>query len=151
MTLPEPPEYLQFLAPYPVETQVLAQDLRRKVVELLPGCIETLWDATNTVGSSFGFTERNADHFIHLPVYTKYVNIGFSNGALLDDPECRLKGTGTRIRHIRLDRAEDLDDPYLHGLIRQAWETAVQCTDPVTPQTLIRIMDGPKRRPKPSV
>ena len=35
------------------------------MLEILPPCIETVWDATNAVGVAFGFTEKNADHFIH--------------------------------------------------------------------------------------
>lgn len=146
--LPEPPEYVEFLAPYPTATQALARGLRAKIVELLPPCIETVWDATNAVGVAYGFTERNADHFIHLPAYTKYVNLGFSFGASLNDPAGRLKGTGARIRHLRMDRVEDLDDPYVLGLIRQAIETAPRPEGEVEPRTIIRVMDGPKRRPK---
>jgi len=70
MTLPEPVEFVEFLAPYPVATQTLARALRQRLVEILPPCVETIWDATNTVGPSYGFTEKNADHFIHLPAYT---------------------------------------------------------------------------------
>ncbi len=148
MILPEPPELVEFLAPYPESTQELARALRRRLVELLPPCIETVWDATNAVGVAYGFTERNADHFIHLPVYTKYVNIGFAQGASLDDPSGRLKGTGTRIRHVRLDRVEDLDDDVV-GLILQAVERAVRGDEPPEPRTIIRVMEGPKRRPRP--
>lgn len=150
MTLPEPVEFVEFLAPYPVATQTLARALRQRLVSLLPPCIETIWDATNTVGPSYGFTEKNADHFIHLPAYTKYVNIGFTQGASLNDPESRLQGSGTKIRHIKLTRAEDLDDPYIHDLIRKAVDSAVQVPEPVEARTIIRVMDGPKRRPKPS-
>ncbi len=148
MNLPEPPEYADFLTPYPASTIALSRELRRKLVKILPPCVETIWDAVNTVGPSYGFTEKNADHFIHLPTYTKYVNIGFSQGALLDDPEGRLQGNGARIRHIKLTRAEDLDDPYILDLIRQAVDLAFQGHDPVEPRSIIRIMDGPKRRPK---
>ncbi len=148
MKLPEPPEFVEFLAPYPVATQELARGLRARLVEILPDCIETVWDATNAVGVAYGFTERNADHFVHLPAYTKYVNIGFSHGAMLTDPEARLKGTGARIRHIKLTQIEDLDDPYLQGLIRQACESAVRPDGPIQPHTLIRVMEGPKRRPR---
>lgn len=148
MVLPEPPEFVEFLAPYPSATQELARALRLRLVELLPPCIETVWDATNAVGVAYGFTEKNADHFIHLPVYTKYVNIGFSQGAFLDDPERRLQGTGTRIRHIRLNRVEDLD-AYVVDLIRQATERATRSEEIVEPRTIIRVMEGPKRRPKP--
>jgi hypothetical protein len=146
--IPEPPEYAEFLAPYPPETQILARHLRQRMLELLPPCIETIWDATNAVGVAFGFTEKNADHFIHLPVYTKYVNLGFSHGALFEDPENRLRGAGSRIRHLKLTTVEDLDDPYVQDLIRQACTGAVQSTVPVEPRSIIRVMDGPKRRPR---
>jgi hypothetical protein len=147
MTLTEPPEYVEFLAPYPAATQELARALRRRLVHLLPDCIETVWDATNAVGVAYGFTERNADHFIHLPAYTSYVNIGFSHGTALDDPEGRLKGTGARIRHIRLNHVDDLDD-YIEGLIHQAARQAKGAGTPVEPRTIVRVMEGPKRRPK---
>ncbi len=147
--LPEPPEFVEFLAPYPADVQELARHLRKRVLELLPPCIETVWDATNAVGVAFGFTEKNADHFIHLPVYTKYVNLGFSHGVNLKDPEQRLQGKGSRIRHLRLSTAADLEDPYVLDLISQAHHNAVQ-TGPVEPRSIIRVMDGPKRRPKPT-
>ncbi|MBS1721266.1 MAG: DUF1801 domain-containing protein [Armatimonadetes bacterium] len=150
MTLPEPPEYAEFLAPYPAATQALARGLREKLVAMLPPCIEILWDATNTAGPSYGFTDRNADHFIHLPTYTSYVNIGFTKGTQLDDPEGRLVGFGASIRHIRLTRVADLDDPYVQGLVRQACDLAPIGPDPITPRTVIRVMNGPKRRPRPS-
>lgn len=148
MNLPEPPEYVTFLAPYPAVTQALGRALRERLVAMLPDCIETVWDATNAVGVAYGFTERNADHFIHLPAYTNYVNIGFSQGAALDDPEGRLKGTGARIRHIRLNQVDDLDD-YVRGLVQQAVAMAKGAGTPVEPRTIIRVMEGPKRRPKP--
>lgn len=148
MILPEPPEYLEFLAPYPEETQLLARGLRAKLVQLLPPCIELMWDATNTVGPSFGFTDKNRDHFVHLPAYTKYVNIGFTNGTSLTDPEKRLQGSGAKIRHIKLTKVEDLDDPYLQDLIQQAAQLATKPNEIVEPRTLIRVMEGPKRRPK---
>lgn len=148
MDLAEPPEFVEFLAPYPAATQALARGLRHKLVGILPPCIETIWDATNTVGPSYGFTENNADHFIHLPTYTKYVNIGFSKGAFLCDPERRLQGSGARIRHIRLTRVTDLDDPYVRDLVRQAVETAEMGGGPVEARSVIRVMDGAKRRPK---
>lgn len=150
MVLPEPREFVEFLAPYPASTQELARGLRNRLVELLPPCIETVWDATNTVGVAYGFTEKNADHFIHLPAYTQYVNIGFSIGAQLDDPEGRLQGSGTRIRHIKLTSVGALDDRYLQGLIQQAVERAIKPTEPAEARTIVRVMDGPKRRPRPS-
>jgi hypothetical protein len=148
MRLAEPPEYMTFLAPYPEATQALARAVRLRVLEMLPDCFETLWDATNAVAVGYGFTEKSADHFLHLPVYTSYVNLGFAYGATLDDPEGRLKGAGSRVRHVRLDSATDLDDPYVQGLIAEAVANAPYRTAQVTPRTIVRVMDGPKRRPR---
>lgn len=150
MNLPEPPEYLEFLAPYPAATQELARGLRARLVALLPPCVEVLWDATNAVGVAYGFTEVNRDAFIHLPVYTKYVNLGFNRGTELDDPERRLKGTGSLIRHVKLTSVEDLDDPYVLGLLRQAIDGARRPSEAEAPRTVIRVMEGPKRRPRTS-
>lgn len=145
----EPPELIEFLAPFSPEIQTLARHLRRRMLELLPPCIEIVWDATNTVGSTFGFTEKNRDHFIHLPAYTAYVNLGFSFGTSLHDPEGRLDGSGARIRHLRINKAEELEDPYVLDLIQQAHRCAPYSGDLVEPKTLIRVMEGPKRRPRP--
>ena len=146
----EPREYLEFLEPYPLKTAELSRGLRQVLLDLLPPCIEIIWDATNTVGPSYGFTDKNRDHFIHLPTYTHYVNIGFTKGVLLDDPERRLVGSGAKIRHIRLNQVSDLEDPYILNLIEQAVLHADRPKIPVEPSILIRRMDGPKRRPKPS-
>lgn len=146
---PEPPEYLEFLEPYPAKTVELARGLRQVILDILPPCVEIIWDATNTVGPSYGFTDKNRDHFIHLPTYTSYVNIGFTNGTSLDDPENRLVGTGAKIRHIRLNQVSDLHAPYVRNLIEQAVASAVRPNTPIESSTVIRQMEGPKRRPKP--
>jgi len=146
--LPLPPEYLVWLAAYPERTQTLFIELRRRMLEILPPCIEHAFDATNTVGSAFSFTDRQSEHFIHLPTYRDYVNLGFSQGASLDDPESRLKGSGARIRHIRLDLVDDLEDPYVRMLIEGAVRLANRPPEPLEPRTILHVMDGPKRRPK---
>lgn len=146
---PEPPQYLEFLKPYPSKTVELARGLRQSILDILPPCVEIIWDATNTVGPSYGFSDKNRDHFIHLPTYTSYVNIGFTNGTSLEDPEERLVGSGTKIRHIKLTRIEDLDDPYIRKLIDQAVLTATRPKTLTEPCIVIRQMTGPKRRPKP--
>ncbi|MFM9874605.1 MAG: DUF1801 domain-containing protein [Fimbriimonadaceae bacterium] len=147
MNHPEPPEYLGFLEAYPQETQALARALRQKLLDILPTINEFIYDATNTVGSGFSLTERKQDHFIHLPTYTKYVNIGFNQGALLNDPENRLQGNGAKIRHIKLTKASDLDDSYLVDLINQALQLATKSESTPSGKIEIIVMNGPKRRP----
>lgn len=143
----EPAEYLSFLSPYPEATQTLHRALRLRMRKILPPCNEFIYDATQAVTTGFGFTQKPLEHFIHLPVYTNYVNLGFNRGAALDDPEGRLQGNGARVRHIRLTSSEQLDDEYIRGLIDQAVAQAIRSDDP--PENLIKIivMKGPKRRP----
>ncbi|MFO0092190.1 MAG: hypothetical protein ACK538_10645 [Armatimonadota bacterium] len=43
---------------------------------------------------------------------------------------------------------DDLDD-YVRGLVQQAVAMAKGAGTPVEPRTIIRVMEGPKRRPKP--
>jgi hypothetical protein len=77
------------------------------------------------------------------------VNIGFTKGTSLNDPEGRLVGAGAKIRHIKLNQIDDLNDPYVRKLIDQALMTADRPKVPVSPCIVIRKMEGPKRRPKP--
>lgn len=143
----EPPEYLAFLEAYPEETQILARALRQNLLDILPAVNEFIYDATNTVGSGFSLTERKQDHFLHLPTYTKYVNIGFNQGAFLNDPENRLQGNGSKIRHIKLTKETDLEDPYIIDLINQAITHAPQSDKSPSGKIEIIVMNGPKRRP----
>ena len=51
-------------------------------------------------------------------------------------------------RLIRLNHGNGLDD-YVRGLVQQAVAMAKSAGTPVEPRTIIRVMEGPKRRPKP--
>lgn len=147
---PEPPEYLAFLAPYPAETQALHRAIRQKLISVLPPAVEHIFDATQTVTTGWSFTTRHSDHFIHLPIYAKHVNLGFAKGAALLDPEGRLVGRGTTVRHVKLSGPEDLDDAYLLNLIEEAMSMAPRPAGVVVPGIKIHVMKGPKRRPSPA-
>lgn len=51
-------------------------------------------------------------------------------------------------RFIRLNHVDDLDG-YVSGLVQQAVAMAKGAGTPAEPRTIIRVMEGPKRRPKP--
>lgn len=53
-----------------------------------------------------------------------YVNLGFYEGAGLEDPAGLLEGTGTAMRHVKIHTAEALDDPDLSELVRAAADHA---------------------------
>ena len=48
------------------------------------------------------------------------LNLGFMYGSALDDPENLLEGTGADLRHIKIRRLAQLEDPAVRALIAAA-------------------------------
>jgi len=149
MEAPEPPEYLEFLAPYPPEVQTAHRAGRQKLAALMPECVEVIWDATQTVVTGWGFGDKTKDCFLGLAAYPKHVTLIFMYGVRLDDPENRLRGEGKQVRNMRLAGLETLDDPYVLRLIEQSIATAPAPTGDTASRIVVKQMAGPKRRPKP--
>jgi hypothetical protein len=65
-----------------------------------------------------GTSQRATDmRFAILPIGADRVNLAFSHGASLPDPEGLLEGNAESIRHVPLHTAGALDNPALRGLI----------------------------------
>jgi len=147
--LPNPAALIEFLAPYPEEVQALTLEARRFLVERYWPVSEIIWDATQAVCAAITFTGESKDSPVNLAVYAKHVTLIFSRGVDLDDPEVRMKGEGTQVRNIRLvDGMATLQDPYILGLIDQACARAPRPAQPVAPKVVVKVMKGPKRRPR---
>ena len=123
--LPKPPiELLEYLAYYDESTRDLALKVRSFVLQEMAPCIEVVVDAYSAVALGYGPTDRIRDGVCHIAVYTEYVNIGFNNGAEIDDSSGLLQGTGRQIRHITIHLAEDLRNPAVRKLLRTAYKLA---------------------------
>src|SRR5438046_1438108 len=59
--------------------------------------------------------------FAYVGAFKDHVNVGFFNGAALDDPFELLEGTGKRIRHVKLRADAPVDGHSLDELIRAAY------------------------------
>ena len=62
------------------------------------------------------------DGYAYILPHTKWVNIGFYQGAQLPDPSRRLEGTGATLRHVKVRSAADADNPSVRALIGAALE-----------------------------
>lgn len=120
MTRPALPDLIKFLAPYDPEIQELALKLRELVLEEMAPCHENIYDAYSAVAIGYGSSNRLSDGVLHVAVYASGVNLGFNDGATLDDPLRILKGKGARIRHISLKTKDDLKRPELRSYIKRA-------------------------------
>ena len=59
--------------------------------------------------------------FAYVNAFSAHVNVGFFNGASLDDPAALLQGSGKRMRHVKLKPGETHDDKALGALIAAAY------------------------------
>ena len=120
-----PAALIKFLKPYDREVQKLALDLRALVLEEIAPCHENIYDAYSAVAMGYGPTDRLSDGIFHIAVYTKGVNLGFNQGAILADPSGILEGTGKKIRHIKIRSPSDLARPELRSYVRRARQVAL--------------------------
>src|SRR5258708_16080834 len=125
MTNRPPPALIKFLKPYDREIQNLALQLRALVLEEMAPCYENIYDAYSAVAIGFGTSDRLRDGIFHIAVYSQHVNLGFNDGATLDDPKGILQGSGNRIRHITIKRPEDIKRPEVLAYISRARKTAL--------------------------
>jgi len=140
-------ELAKFLAPYPAEVQKLAMEGRQEFLKLFAPVSEVFWDATQAVCLAFTYTHKPRESFINFAVYADHVTLIFPWGVLLSDPVAKLRGEGSQVRNIRLTGIETLRDPYVLGLIRQAQDNAKRPDSPLEPIVIVKVMNGPKRRP----
>jgi hypothetical protein len=59
--------------------------------------------------------------FAYVGAYAAHVNVGFFYGAMLNDPGGLLRGTGKRMRHVKLVWGERIDETALQALIEAAY------------------------------
>lgn len=118
---PPPPRLLELLDSRRPLVAPLALALREQVLREAPDAIEFIY-STYVVGVVFTFS-RPGKAFCHIAAYEKHVNLGFDQGAFLDNAKGLLVGTGKKIRHIRIASKQDLDLPlrsYLRAAIARA-------------------------------
>ena len=99
--------------------------LRALVLEEMAPCYENIYDAYSAVAIGYGTSDRLRDGIFHIAVYSNHVNLGFNDGASLEDPKGILQGSGKQIRHITIKAPQDLDRPELRAYIRRARKKAL--------------------------
>jgi len=152
-----PPALIKFLKPYDPEIRDIALKLRALVLEEMAPCYENIYDAYSAVAIGFGTSDRLRDGIFHIAVYSQHVNLGFNDGATLDDPKGILEGAGNRIRHITIKKPEDIKRPEIRAYIRRARKKALsdarKLGEPTSPKpatvvSTVKAIYPKKRRPK---
>jgi hypothetical protein len=105
----------------PSDTQALVHDVRALLRRAVPDARECVYHGALNYGPS----TAPGDRIIYIaPQGRGYVNLGFSFGAQLDDPDGLLEGTGARMRHVKIRSVEVVEQPGVERLVRAAWAAA---------------------------
>lgn len=102
-----------FIADQPKALQPTLAAARALLDEGLPGASCSIkWNVPVWTGN------RNV---AALMVHPQHVNLQLFKGSSLPDPQRRLEGKGTAMRHVKLRAARDVKDPAIKALVRNAW------------------------------
>jgi hypothetical protein len=135
-----------FMAKYTPELAKTAKAMLRKMRKRLPGAVEIVYDNWNGLVIGFGPTEKPSEAILSLLLLPEHVTLCFLNGAALRDPDKLLRGSGTQVRHIRLDDPDHLEQSDVDALIEQAIKKSAK---PIAgPSRLIIKSISAKQRPR---
>ena len=101
------------------EMKELARRLRALIADVYPDVVEVPWPRQQIVGYGVG-PKKMTEHFGYIGVHRAHVNLGFNYGADLPDPQGKLEGTGQKMRHVKVSKAAQVDDPALRALLAAA-------------------------------
>src|SRR5262245_23215865 len=93
------------LAEFTPEISRRARAVMRHLGALVPGAVRLVYDNYYALVIGYGPTERPSEAVLSVLVAPNHVTLCFLNGKALRDPKKLLRGTGNRVRNIRLPEA----------------------------------------------
>jgi hypothetical protein len=140
-----------FLARYTPAIRREAQKARRALRRRMPTAVEMVYDNYNALVFGFGPTERPSEAILSLALYPRWVTLFLLQGARLPDPDKLLRGSGSTVRSIRLESAEDLARPAIRALIDRALRQAeIPLPESGRGVTVIRSVSEKQRSRRPA-
>ena len=107
-----------------------------------------VYDNAYALVIGFGPTPRPSEAIFSVVIHPKKISLCFLYGARLYDAEHLLRGSGSQVRHIRLESAATLKERGVRALMNVAIENAVTPFDGTRRgQTIVRAISN-NRRPR---
>src|SRR5436309_2097048 len=126
-----------FIDKFTPEVAELTRQLLAKMKARVPGATILVYDNYNALAIGFGPSDKAGQAILSLAVMPRWVTLCLLWGVRLSDPHKLLKGSGSRVRNVRLMTEEAFDDPRIDALITEALEKADVPIDPGGTQRLI--------------
>lgn len=103
------------------DLQPIVSALRALILSVDSNAVEVVRLGERTATYGLG-PRKMKDGYVYILPYSSWVNLGFYQGALLNDPSGVLEGTGKKLRHIKMRNLEDTQVEMVEKLIRAALE-----------------------------
>lgn len=138
-----------FLAKFSPDVRAVATASLTKMRRRLPGSMELVYDNYNALAIGFSPSERASETIFSIAVFPRWVSLFFlQSGTKLFDPKGVLKGSGTKVRHIVLESAEDLDKKEIQALMKEELARASKAIDSKARNRIIIKSISAKQRPR---
>lgn len=89
------------------------------IEEVMPDVVKVAWPTQNIIGYGVG-PKKMSEQFCYIALFDSRINLGFYYGADLDDQENLLEGSGQMMRHIKISKLEQLENPAVRELVTAA-------------------------------
>ena len=105
---------------------ITGEDLRPIVLELKKVILTIDPDACEVVrlgdrAATYGVgPKKMKEGYVYILPHKSWVNLGFFRGAILDDPDGLLEGTGKSMRHIKIKSLDQANNKSIKTLIKIA-------------------------------
>jgi hypothetical protein len=139
-------ELAAFMAKYDPKIAKLGKKLFARMQARLPGAVSLVYDNYNALAIGFGPEGRATP--LSIALYPRWINLFFLFGAGLPDPHGLLNGKGSRVRSIRIDSADQLDDPRIDAAITAAVVHAGWKLEPGKKNKVVIQSISPTQRPR---
>jgi hypothetical protein len=138
-----------FMARFTPEVETLAKRVLARMSAQFPNAIQMVYDNYNFLVIGFSPTERPSEAIFSIVLSPRNVSLCFLlSGTKLSDPKKLLRGSGNRVRNIRLENATTLDQPDVRSLISQALKLAPVPFNRGTAGRLVIRSVSAKQRPR---
>jgi hypothetical protein len=97
----------------------IARKLREVILDDFPEAIEVVRLGDGAASYGVGSKKMSESHVYVMP-QADYVNLGFWHGVGLPDPDGLLRGTGAKMRHMKVRSVEDAGTPSVLALVKAA-------------------------------
>lgn len=112
-------DFSELVSSYDPPMQQICWRIREIIHEVMPDVTEVVWKQQKIAGYGVG-PRKMTEHFCYIAPQKKHVNLGFYYNTILPDPTNLIEGTGKLLRHIKIRKLDDLENPAVRSLVEAA-------------------------------